>query len=263
VVELQEQQQARGLDDSIRRALTQRYRKARRRLLLLDYDGSLVPLSPRPDRAHPDKELLEILSALAAQEGTEVVISSGRGRSRLSGWFGELPVNLIARHGVWLKMRGRDWQLIEPLSGEWKETLRPLLELHRDRTPGSSIEEGEYSMAWYYRKTEPELAAVRVSELKDTLYSLTRDLGLEVIEGNKFLEIKHLNVHKGRAVARWLEQGSWDFILAAGDDHTDEAMFAMLPPEGVSVKVGQDISGASYFVESPEALRSLLKEWIE
>jgi trehalose 6-phosphate synthase/phosphatase len=262
VVGLQEQQQARRVNDAICQALTVRYREARRRLLLLDYDGTLVPLSPHPDRARPDARLLEILAALAAQEGTEVVISSGRGRSRLYGWFDDQPFNLIARHGVWLKRKGGDWQLIEPLSGEWKETLRPLLELHRDRTPGSSIEEGEYSMAWYYRKTEPELAAVRVSELKDTLYSLTRDLGLEVIEGNKFLEIKHLNVHKGRAVARWLEQASWDFILAAGDDHTDEAMFATLPPEGVSIKVGQDMSNASYFMDTPDALRSLLEEWI-
>jgi trehalose 6-phosphate synthase/phosphatase len=261
VVELHAQHQARRVNDAIQRTLTQRYKNARRRLLLLDYDGTLVPLSPRPDRARPDAKLLELLSALAAQEGTEVVISSGRGRHHLSGWFGDLPVNLIARHGVWLKKRGEDWQLIEPLNGEWKDILRPMLELHRDRTPGSSIEEGEYSMAWYYRKAEPELAAVRVSELKDTLYSLTRDLGLELLEGNKFLEIKHLNVHKGRAAARWLEQQDWDFLLAAGDDQTDEAMFASLPEAGVSIKVGQDISNASYFIESAEALRSLLEEW--
>jgi len=261
VVELQKQQLARQIDDRIRRTLTERYRSARRRLLLLDYDGTLVPLSANPDRARPDPELIEVLRSLAAQEGTEVVISSGRGRSRLAGWFGELPVSLIARHGVWLKRHGQEWRLIEPLNGEWKEILRPMLELHRDRTPGSSIEEGEYSMAWYYRKTEPELAAVRVSELKDTLYSLTRDLGLEVIEGNKFLEIKHMNVHKGRAVAHWLDQDSWDFLLAAGDDQTDEAMFTSLPEHGVSIKIGQAISNAGYFIESPEALRALLQEW--
>ncbi|MBN1834987.1 MAG: bifunctional alpha,alpha-trehalose-phosphate synthase (UDP-forming)/trehalose-phosphatase [Spirochaetales bacterium] len=261
VVELHEQQQARQLTESVRRILAERYGSARRRLLLLDYDGTLVPLSANPDRARPDPELLELLRRLVAHEGTEVVISSGRGRDRLAGWFEGLQVSLIARHGVWLKRMGQDWQLIEPLNGDWKEILRPVLELHRDRTPGSSIEEGEYSMSWYYRKTEPELAAVRVSELKDALYSLTRDLGLEVLEGNKFLEIKHLNVHKGRAVSRWLEQGDWDFLLAAGDDQTDEAMFSSLPECGVAIKVGQDISNAAYFVDSPETLRSLLEEW--
>ena len=261
VVELKERHYARRLTEEIRASLAERYRKARRRLLLLDYDGTLVELSARPDRGRPDAALLSLLAALVSQEGTEVVISSGRAPALLSAWFGALAVSLIAGHGVWLRRRGGEWQLIEPLNGEWKETLRPLLELHRDRTPGSSIEEGEYSMAWYYRKTEPELAAVRVSELKDTLYSLTRDLGLEVLEGNRFLEIKDQNVHKGRAAARWLEEDGWDFLLAAGDDQTDEDMFASLPEHGVSIRVGPDISSARYFVESPEALRSLLQEW--
>src|SRR5512144_1102436 len=85
--------------------LIQAYRATRRRALLLDYDGTLIPFVEDPKLARPDPELLELLGALAATPGNEVAIVSGRPRRDLEEWFGPLPVALVAEHGVWLRAR--------------------------------------------------------------------------------------------------------------------------------------------------------------
>ena len=138
-----------------------------------------------------------------------------------------------------------------------------MLELHVDRTPGSSVEEKEFSLAWHYRRCEPELAAVRLSELKDALLDLTSNLDLSIIEGHKVLEIKNSNINKGRAAGMWNSRKNWEFVIAIGDDHTDEDMFAVLPSTAYTVRVGANVTAASYFVDNPREVRKLLDEMLQ
>ena len=187
-----------------------------------------------------------------------MVIISGRDRKTLDNWFGPFDVNLVGEHGVWIKERGEDWRLIEPLKNDWKEEIRPILELFTDRTPGSFIEEKEYSLVWHYRRANPELAAIRSRELKETLLDLTQNRDIGVLEGNKVIEVKKVGISKGKAALNWLEKENWDFILAIGDDWTDEDVFEVLPEKAYSVKVGFGFSRAAYRIESPEKVRELL-----
>jgi trehalose 6-phosphate synthase/phosphatase len=69
-----------------------------------------------------------------------------------------------------------------------------------------------------------------MQELRDTLVNLTETMDVGVFEGNRILEIRRLGISKGRAVERLIAQGGWDFLLAAGDDYTDEEMFAFYRP---------------------------------
>ena len=98
-----------------------------------------------------------------------------------------------------------------------------------DRTPGSLIEEKDYSLVWHYRKSEPELASNRARELKEALLQFTTNLGLGVLEGNKVIEVKNAGINKGHAALKWVANEYFDFILAAGDDRTDEDIFHVLP----------------------------------
>ena len=108
---------ARLLTGKVSGALLKRYRLAARRVLFLDYDGTLVPFASSPRLARPDPELLELLSRLGADERNDVVIVSGRARRDLEGWFGRLPVALMAEHGVWLRPPGGEWRLFKNLDG--------------------------------------------------------------------------------------------------------------------------------------------------
>jgi trehalose 6-phosphate synthase/phosphatase len=69
-------------------------------------------------------------------------------------------------------------------------------------------------------------------------------------------------VGKGRAALRWISQDEkqWDFIMAAGDDWTDEDLFEVLPASAHSIKVGLGNSHARFNINSVQEMRLLLKE---
>lgn len=251
------------LDSRKREGLIQAWKKAQKRLIFLDYDGTLVGFKPKPDQAFPDEELLNLLTELKKDSRNQVVIISGRDKETLEKWLGEVDVNLVASHGLWIKEEGiGKWELTEKLDNSWKEEFRALLEVTMDRTPGSLIEEKEYSLAWHYRKCEPELAQIRLRELKDALFSLTAKGSLGLMEGNKVLEIKDSAVNKGRTAGHFLAAEGTDFVLAAGDDHTDEDLFAVLDDSHYSIKIGVGESRARYFVRNPEKFRTLLQQLV-
>lgn len=248
------------LMDDERTALREAYHDASGRLILLDYDGTLVPFADRPEKAVPDTDILSLLESLAGTEGNEVVVVSGRDMDTLETWFGHLDVGLVAEHGVWTRDRGGTWNIIERLKNDWKAEMKPLLELYVDRTPGSFVEEKGYSLSWHYRKADARLASVRAKELKEDLIKITENLGVRVLEGSKVIELKDSSVNKGRAVSRWLGRHHWDFVLAIGDDWTDEDMFDVLPDSAYSIKVGLSASKARFNIDSQDDVRGLLKE---
>jgi trehalose 6-phosphate synthase/phosphatase len=177
-------------------------------------------------------------------------------------------VELVAEHGAWIRQqdtdwpaaRMADWHCAETSSDKWKDAVRPILELFSDRTPGSLVEEKDFSLVWHYRKANQELAHVRRQELRNAVVNLTANLDVGVFEGSKILEIRKLGISKGRAAGMWLEKEHWDFIFAAGDDYTDEEMFAVLPDNAYSIRVGVTISKARFNVDTVHDVRLLLSE---
>jgi trehalose 6-phosphate synthase/phosphatase len=143
------------------------------------------------------------------------------------------------------------------------EKIRPVLESFVDRTPGSFIEDKNYSLAWHYRKTDPDFGNLRATELATVLTSLIGTDDLSVLSGNKVMEIKSSNVNKGRAAMRILGEKEYDFVFAIGDDWTDEFMFQDLPESAVTVKVGRQKTHANYYVDSLDKVRELLQRFAD
>lgn len=248
------------LDAGQRSKLVSAYRSAERRLILLDYDGTLMPFASRPEEVAPTPEVRALIAALAGITDNEVVIISGRDRATLESWLGDLDVDIVAEHGVWLRGRREEWVTIEPMSDEWKPRVASLLEMFVDRTPGSFVEEKDFSLVWHYRQVGLEMAATRVLELKDALTSVVSDWGVAVMDGNKVLEIRAANVNKGRAAHRWMCRDDLDFILAIGDDRTDEDVFDAAPEGAWTVKVGPGPTHARHSVRGVDDVRALLAE---
>jgi trehalose 6-phosphate synthase/phosphatase len=259
-VEHQQSYLGRRLAGSVRRSVLNEYARADRRLLFLDYDGTLLPYMDQPERAVPGQELRQLLSNLSANSKNEVVLVSSRGRDFMSRYLGDLNLGLIASHGVWVRRPGGEWEQFVPVEEEWKEELAPVMQLHADRTPGSRFEEKEYGLSWHYRGSEPDLAFVRVAELRDALLSMTSNHNLTIFEGNRVLEVKSSLASKAQAAAAWQEHLEYDFVLAAGDDQTDEELFASLPEGATTVRVGLGPTNAGYFLENPGELRAFLRE---
>ena len=251
------------LNIDLTNTLMQTYREASRRILFLDYDGTLAGFRNDPQKARPDAELLELLDALYAQENTDTFIISGRDKETLGRWFKGKNYSMIVEHGVWISEKGEDFQLLENVKNDWMPKIRPVLESFVDRTPGSFIEDKNYSMAWHYRNTDPDFGQKRASELNTVLTSLIANYDLSVLNGNKVVEIKSSNVNKGRAAMRMIARHPYDFIFAIGDDWTDEFMFQELPEDAITVKVGRMKTQARYYLDGIGAARELLRRFAE
>ncbi len=236
------------------------YIKASRRLILLDYDGTLVRFQPEPSMAVPDEALLALLDRLAHDTKNEVALISGRNAGFLSAHFSNLPVHLVAEHGALIKSRDEEWKSVLTIGNQWKDQIRPHLELYADRTPGSFIEEKEYSLVWHYRKSDAEFASIRAIELKSNLMEMIANLNLGIMEGNKVLEVKNLESSKGKIASYLIAENNFDFIMAIGDDLTDEDMFAAIPESGFSIKVGLVPSIARFHLAGPEDVRRLVSQ---
>ena len=142
----------------------------------------------------------------------------------------------------------------------WKARLLPILEMYADRVPGAFVEEKEFSLVWHYRNALPEQGSAAARELTDHLLVFTASVDLQVLRGNKAIEIRKAGVNKGSAVQQWLAKNDFDFILAIGDDLTDEDMFAVLPPWAYSFRVGATRTHARFRLRSPAEVLQFLAE---
>ncbi len=239
--------------------LVGRIREAPELVLLLDYDGTLVPFAPTPELARPDSDLLALLQRLCDRPRTFVNVVSGRDRTTLSRWLGTLPVSLHAEHGIWSRPAGGVGQETQVLGAmDWRE---PALEILRDyaaHTPGSLVEEKVVGVAWHYRMAEPDYGARQANELRLHLLEHFANVPVEVLSGEKVVELRPHGVNKGRVVSPAVMGHPEALMVAIGDDLTDEDLFAALPAGHVSVHVGPGPSRAEYRVDRVNDVRALL-----
>ncbi|MDZ4224853.1 MAG: bifunctional alpha,alpha-trehalose-phosphate synthase (UDP-forming)/trehalose-phosphatase, partial [bacterium] len=251
---------ARLLSSSALEKMMRDFGQSGNRLIFLDYDGTLVPFSKDPRAAVPPKNLLETLKTLCALPQNHVVLISGRDKTTLHGWFGDLPIHLVAEHGIWMREKGEGWALIKPLLNDWKEKLLPLLDVYCDRVPGSLVEEKDFSVTWHYRGADPELSSLRAKELVDDLTAYTANIDLNIFQGNRVVEIRSGGVNKGTAGIHFYSRFSPDFSLAIGDDTTDEDLFRALPESVYTVRVGMVDSHAKYNLKDHTEVISILNQ---
>ena len=243
------------IDKKVLDKIKTKYNKAKKKLFLLDYDGTLVSFHHKPDAAIPKKDVINILNKLSLKN--EVAIISGRDKNFLEKWFGNLNITLFAEHGHSKKEAGGKW-VESNVNNNWKDNFIPIFQNFTDRTPGTFLEEKENCLVWHYRKTDPELANDRVVELKTIINSLISE-NLLMMDVKKAIEITNININKGTAVNDILEKEDYDFILCAGDDVTDENMFSVLSKDAFTIKVGGQITKASFFVENNIEMIDILK----
>lgn len=233
---------------------------ARRLVLLLDYDGTLVPIALSPELALPDDDLIELLRRLSSRRRTEVHIISGRTTGFLDRWFGELPVHLHAEHGSFSRGPGKDrWLRRDHPTPGWQEAVRPILADFARRTPGALVEVKEAGLAWHWRAADPEVGDRQANELGLHLGQLMSNQPVEVVWGDRVLEIRPHGVNKGSVAAELAaEHLPEGLLVAAGNDRTDEDLFGALPDAAITIAVGERPSRARYRVHDVRSLRKLL-----
>jgi len=254
----QRKQKVKVLDEKTLTSIRRHYQRSGNRCLLLDYDGTLVPFSRIPSEAAPDNSVKDILSRLSADTRNHVVIISGRDLSSLDRWLGSLPVTLVAEHGASTRPRNGSWQQMVSVSDLWKDEIRRVMQAFVIRCAGSFIEEKTNTIAWHYRNTQTGLGFSRSRELLSTLSQLIQNTTLQVIDGNKVVEVRISGFDKGASALRIVGETDPDFVLCLGDDTTDEDMFKALEGEAYTIKVNNGASAAQYTILSQQQVLPLL-----
>ena len=251
----------RTLSESLQRNLKAQHKYAHKRLFLFDYDGTLQPIVQRPEQAKPSSETIALLRKLAKNPKNHVVVISGREKNNLHAWLGHLPVTLVAEHGGWIRFHDhKSWRQTTQSSLLWKDEVEKLFDQYTQKTPGSMTEQKTYSIAWHYRNATPFSAQKNLIALKQLLRPLAQNHGLRIKDGKMVLEVHPLDISKGHAVQEWLIGSEYDFVMAIGDDTTDEDMFAALPPTAYTIKVGRGRTLANYRLPNPTAVHQLLRK---
>lgn len=256
---LQKQEMARKIQTDVREAILQKYHKSHKRVFFLDYDGTLIGFHNDAAAAVPPESLYNTLAELQANEENQIVIISGRTHEILERWFGQKGYYLVAEHGAWSNYPNFEWNSAANISTRWKIPVKHIMTKFANNTAGAVIEEKTYSLAWHYRKTQTGLGHLRSLELVDSLRYLVPHHGLQLLMGDKVIEVKNGELNKGKAAMDIVRHYQPDFIFAIGDDATDEDMFLELPPEATTVKVGNKKSAAQFYITNQEEAVKLIE----
>ena len=117
-------------------------------------------------------------------------------------------------------------------------------------------------MAWHYRNVQKQLGFFRSRELLQNLSHILANTPLQVLDGNKVIEVRIANINKGIVARRIINEVKPDFIMALGDDKTDEDMFKALEGDAITIKIGPGISSASYMISKQDEVIMFLKNII-
>jgi len=242
-------------------AFLRSFSEADRRLLLLDFDGTLAPIVDHPADARPSPALCQALGELAGS--SDVVVISGRNRAFLETIFTGIPLYLVAEHGAFLKKPDQAWERLDLTTDNWLEPVRAVMQQYAARTDGTFVEEKETALVWHYRLAKAGDIEVQATQLAATLRGVGSDVPLTVIQGNKVVEVKPARHSKGTVALSLAEQKPYTFIVSIGDDTTDEDMFSQLPNWSYTLKVGAGPSFARYRLAHQRDVETLLQKLSE
>ena len=238
------------------------YDKAEKRLIVLDYDGTLSAFVKNPEDAKPTERTLDLIRDMVSDPKNKVVINSGRNHDILDKWFEGIDLDLAAEHGAFYKSDGR-WHQNMKEKPVWDEEILDIIHRTIDKTPRSELEVKETALVWHYRNSDIWLAEMREKQLVNELMGPVSRHDFQIMRGNKIVEIKSPDHHKGSEVERLLKNNNYDFVMAIGDDTTDDDMFRALPEGGISIKVGDYSEAAQYRLPWQDEVVPFLEGLIE
>ena len=240
-------------------------------LVLLDVDGTLAPIAPRPEEAAVPPETRRAVAALASRPGTHVALVSGRSAADARRLVAVSNVHAIGNHGCEVMAPDGD-VVVDPAVAPYRDALALVaraLEPLLAEVPGVLLEDKVWTLSVHYRLADPGI----VPRLRGVVADVAARHGLPITEGKKVLEVRPpVTVDKGTAVLALAERigalGDGASLLYAGDDTTDEDAFRRLrerTPRAVTVRVAggghAPPTAAEFVVRDPGEMRELL-EWI-
>lgn len=236
------------------------FRYAARRLIILDYDGTLAPFAETPADAAPDRKLVRLLDELASDPATRLYIVTSRSRETMQGWFPGRNIGLCVDDGRVVKHPGDDdWVTLAEVSTDWMGSVLPVMRSYAQTTPGAIVVRRSTSLEWHWRRCDPEFGQWQARELALNLSETMSNEPVRVSHGPRVVAVRSQGVHKGLLVDTIGLNAEDDFIMVVGDDEDDEDMFRRLPAGSWSIRIGPHTSHAHYLAKRQASVPALLR----
>ncbi|WP_226022240.1 trehalose-phosphatase [Halomicrobium salinisoli] len=227
-------------------------------LLALDFDGTLAPITDRPDEAAIAPAAAEAIDRLTDVDEVRVPVVSGR---QLADLRERVDADAYAgNHGLELRVGGETH--VAPEAETARDALAEAVDAVEERVAdvdGAVVERKGVTATVHYRTAD----AGDVPRVEEAVREAAGDRDdLRVTEGKAILEIRpDVDWDKGAAVERLTDDlvpdGEDWLRVYVGDDRTDEDAFATLS-DGLGVKVGGGTTRADVRVDDPEAAAAFL-----
>jgi trehalose 6-phosphate synthase/phosphatase len=232
--------------------------------ILLDYDGTLAPIKPKPEMALLSADSKSFIKKLAKQQNTDLVIVSGRPAEFLKAQFEGVDLFLAGEHGgKFYDYKTKKWRnLVSSTKTTWYNEALKIVEAYSRRTPGSFCEKKNFAITWHFRNSPNDFGEFQARKLVVDLEASLNNLPVSIIFGKKVVEIKAIEANKGYFTNWFKERYTQDsHVIAVGDDRTDEDMFEALGEDGSSIKVGfSENTHAKYLIEDQKNVIEYLKD---
>ncbi|MFN8673023.1 MAG: bifunctional alpha,alpha-trehalose-phosphate synthase (UDP-forming)/trehalose-phosphatase [Candidatus Sericytochromatia bacterium] len=231
------------------------FNKEKKKVLFIDYDGTLVPIENNPNKAILTSDKINLINKLTNNKNIEVVVISGRQGKFLENQFKDINnISLVAEHGAkFFDSNLKKWNSFQIINKEgWFNNSKKIMEDYSKRVPESFLELKEFSIAWHYRLSPKEFSEYQAKKLKEELEIGLANLPVNIILGNKVVEARANQANKGYFI-NWFLKNKTTLdnytIIAIGDDTTDEDMFLAIKEKGISIKIGLNSSIAQYRIK--------------
>jgi trehalose 6-phosphate phosphatase len=235
--------------------------------VLLDVDGTLAPIAPRPDQVKVPADTCKALERLIEIPDAHVAIVTGRSVADGRRIVPLDGLGVIGNHGF--EVLGEGGEVIsEPAAMTFLESVRQAvrqLQPLEQEVPGVVVEDKHWTLSVHYRLA----ARPAIDGIADKVHNTARALGLKVTKGKEVLELRPpLDVNKGTAAVLWVSRlglSSSASVLYVGDDRTDEDAFRELRaafPKAVTIRVGDPDHGetteAEFRLDTPAEVKDFL-----
>jgi trehalose 6-phosphate phosphatase len=211
--------------------------------LLIDVDGTLLDIAPRPELVEVPPRLPDLLQLLASERGGALALISGRPVADLDRLFRPWRGAAAGLHGIERRRPDGSWSenggsAADRAAAAALDRLRPRLQDLAEQRPRVWVEDKGRTLALHYRAAPEAGAAIR-----DAAERLLRDAGdaLRLIPGKMVVEFQPRHHSKGGAIAAFMAEPPFygRVPIFLGDDTTDEAGFAEVNRRGgTSIRVG-------------------------
>jgi len=223
---------------------------------MLDLDGTLAPVAPKPHLARLPLETARLLESAAAAEEVRLVVVSARPVREVRRLVRVRRAVLVGQYGLEgptapaAAARARFRRGAARLVG----LLRPIVR----RVPGALLEPKGYTLGVHYRGVPAAAARRLLRTLRAVSEREAADEGFVPVAGRKVVDFVPAGFDKGRAVRAIVSRLRPDTVAYFGDSTGDEPAFQALRPRDWPVRVGLGHTRARYRVAGPPGVARFL-----